>query len=268
MTTTGTPFFYGNIFYCFQSLHCIKTLQFEFLSYTYKDCLKSCAVFLLYCWLKFDSCITVVSFHLLSAGLDMSLMLLWACMLSSHFSPQNFSTVTPRTVPGSKQCGATPGGGNDSNKGQLVDLHTNKTARCIRHFSHRGSVMQNFRFKGCFPDITVIQHGLFYCFCELNNCVFYKSKASKGRRGWLVWGKQQDDEISLHMNNTWLVWLSAVTISIRVGARGVETLNSTRLTEGVFSNVSVKRVCGQIIWPLQRKQNHYSLFCVCVFVVV
>lgn len=36
------------------------------------------------------------------------------------------------------------------------------------------------------------------------------------------------------------------TVSIRVGARSVETLNSAGFTEGVFSNVSVKRVCGQI----------------------
>lgn len=37
------------------------------------------------------------------------------------------------------------------------------------------------------------------------------------------------------------------TISIGVRARCVETLNPTRLTERVFRNVSVKRVCGQII---------------------
>lgn len=35
-------------------------------------------------------------------------MVLWASMLSSHFSPQKLSTVTLRTVPVSRQCGATP----------------------------------------------------------------------------------------------------------------------------------------------------------------
>ncbi len=41
--------------------------------------------------------------------------------------------------------------------------------------------------------------------------------------------------------------LAGHTISIGVGARRVETLNATGFTEDVFSNVSVKRVCGQII---------------------
>lgn len=42
------------------------------------------------------------------AGFDMPRMLLWASMLSSHFSPPKFSTVMLRTVPLSRQCGATP----------------------------------------------------------------------------------------------------------------------------------------------------------------
>lgn len=49
------------------------------------------------------------------------------------------------------------------------------------------------------------------------------------------------------------------TISIRVGTRCVETLNPTRLTERVFRHVSVKSICGQIIWPLgQRKKKSKS----------
>lgn len=40
--------------------------------------------------------------------------------------------------------------------------------------------------------------------------------------------------------------LESHTISIRVGARGVETLNPTRFTERVFCNVSIKGVRGQI----------------------
>lgn len=40
------------------------------------------------------------------------------------------------------------------------------------------------------------------------------------------------------------------TVSIRVGARRVETLDSTGLTEGVPGNLSVKGVCGQIIGAL------------------
>lgn len=56
-------------------------------------------------------------------------------MLSSHFSPQNFSTVILRTVPGSRQCGATPVGEVNSSKGQFVYLHMNKRAHCLWHIS-------------------------------------------------------------------------------------------------------------------------------------
>lgn len=87
-----------------------------------------CTVFLLYCWLKrhltgvFWCCYSVFS----AAGFDMPLMLLWACMLSSHFSPQKFSTVTLQTVPGSRQCGATPLENNNHNKRQLDGSQMNK----------------------------------------------------------------------------------------------------------------------------------------------
>lgn len=114
-----TVLFKQKYFYCF-SHYTVKRKKkdvqssdqlMSFVStYYYKDCQKNCTVFLLYCWLKrpltgvFRCCYSVLS----AAGFDMPLMLLWACMLSSHFSPQKFSTVTLETVPGSRQCGATP----------------------------------------------------------------------------------------------------------------------------------------------------------------
>lgn len=41
--------------------------------------------------------------------------------------------------------------------------------------------------------------------------------------------------------------VSSHTISVRVGARRVETLNTAGLTEGVFGSMSVECVCCQII---------------------
>lgn len=51
-------------------------------------------------------------------------------------------------------------------------------------------------------------------------------------------------------NSTWIQTVRSNTVSIWVGAGRVETLNPTGFTEGVFSNVSVKCVRGQVIQPL------------------
>lgn len=45
------------------------------------------------------------------------------------------------------------------------------------------------------------------------------------------------------------VWSHA--FAIRIGARGVETLNATRTTECVLGHVRVKRVCCQTFTSLQ-----------------
>lgn len=45
------------------------------------------------------------------------------------------------------------------------------------------------------------------------------------------------------------------TISVWVGAWCVETLNSTGFTEGVFCNMSVKCVRGQIFQTLRMEKN-------------
>lgn len=53
--------------------------------------------------------------------------------------------------------------------------------------------------------------------------------------------------------------LESHTISIRVGARRVETLNPTCLAERVFRNVSIKSVRGQIIRSLGEKETDKNL---------
>lgn len=86
-----------------------------FPGFSFTDSWKYCTIFLVYyywlktVWFLYHGGVALFLSAVSDAGLDMSLMLLWACMLSSHFSPQNFSTVTLHTVPGSRQCGATPG---------------------------------------------------------------------------------------------------------------------------------------------------------------
>lgn len=125
----------------FLSLHCIKATQGGWITFSvlkFWVCLTCGRIFQVYFWLKRYLIIQSfysVSLGSVSAGLDMSRMVLWACMLSSHFSPQNFSTVTLWTVPGSRQCGAIPVGEDNSSKGQLVYLHMNKRALCLWHIS-------------------------------------------------------------------------------------------------------------------------------------
>lgn len=53
-------------------------------------------------------------------------------------------------------------------------------------------------------------------------------------------------------NCTWIQTVWSNPVSVGVGAGRVETLNSAGFTEGVFGNVSVERVRGQIIQPLQE----------------
>lgn len=120
------------------------------------------------------SCVSV-------ANLDMSLMLLWACMLSSHFSPQNVSTVTLRTVTGSRQCGATPGEKTTANKGQLIKSNRLLTSR----FNNAKK-----KVSWWFPDTVVVQYKSFISHCEHNHSVFYKyhkyTVLSTSKETWAV----------------------------------------------------------------------------------
>lgn len=110
---TSYAFLLYTCLYCFQSVHCTKQhwdlgqlgtaacVSFSFCNF------KRC--FWIKCLIVTSRCSYCVPLCCMFPALfDMSLMLLWACMLSSHFSPQNVSTETLRTVPGSRQCGATP----------------------------------------------------------------------------------------------------------------------------------------------------------------
>lgn len=110
-------------------------------------------------WFLYQWCYFVSLSCMSAAGLDMSLMLWWACMLSSHFSPQNFSTVTLCTVPGSKQCGATPGEETTTRDSSLMCVWTQQafvsgTFQWQLGFS--SSIIQNTGFQGWFPDVTVL----------------------------------------------------------------------------------------------------------------
>lgn len=120
---------------------------------------KNCTIFLLYCWLKrhltgvFWCCYSVLS----AAGFDMPLMLLWACMLSSHFSPQKFSTVTLQTVPGSRQCGATPLE-NNNNKRELDGSHMNKKKKGTLNGKIQVNINEKLGHCG-FHDVNLLAVG-------------------------------------------------------------------------------------------------------------
>lgn len=47
--------------------------------------------------------------------------------------------------------------------------------------------------------------------------------------------------------------MGGCTVSIGVGSWHVETLNATGFTEGVFSHMSVKAVCSQVVQALRRQ---------------
>lgn len=124
-------------------------LVFHFINW---DTIENCPTFMVYWWLKWGLILVSpwcysVSLSCMSATcLDMSLILLWACMLSSHLSPQNFSTVTLRTVPWSRQCGAMPG-----DKSTVIKVNTLfcmwKNSNWFLCFHVIISVTANFLFK-------------------------------------------------------------------------------------------------------------------------
>lgn len=158
----------------------------------------------------------------------MFLMLLWACMLSSQLSPPNFSTVTLWTVPGSRQCGAIPAETNKKHSSHMNTAHYfHWTPVCV------GTVVQN----------TMI----IYSIINLNNG-HWRADQSKQKNQCGRWCNMFTAHVTVRC-------LESYTISIRVGARCVETLNPTSLTERVLCNVSVKSVCGQIIGTLEGRET-------------
>lgn len=153
-------------------------------------------------------------------------MVLWASMLSSHFSPQKLSTVTLRTVPVSRQCGATP-----------IQTATTKKDGLMRNVN--SYIMScHWICGGWGGGMTIIIYSNSMAQWESVDCLALKTAH--------VCLKNARD--TCHV-----LGVSRHTVSVRVGAWSVETLNPTGFTEGVFRSVSVERVCCQIIWPLERK---------------